>query len=110
MTRYKITEWIDSKVWTEPDRTLEQDARWMGFPCTDVLRGYFKSRFGESFVSFRARLRISRAEILMRLDSDATMASIASKCGFNQRQLFEKYFRTFRGITPAEWKKQFERK
>ena len=102
----KVSEWIASKVWTDPDRTVEQDAQYMGLPVP-YLTSFFKRRFGESFISFRTRLRIQEAQMLLRLHPDKTMQQIGEMCGFADRRNFEKHFARMTGERPARWKRKF---
>lgn len=65
----------------------------------------FKNAFGESPKSYINRLRIEKAQILLR-STDKNITEIASLCGFNRFNTFSLAFRQFgNGLTPGEYRK-----
>jgi AraC family transcriptional regulator len=65
----------------------------------------FKRTFGETPHSFIVGRRMHRATELM-LTSDASLAEVASACGFADQAHFSKLFRPRYGQTPATWRRE----
>lgn len=66
---------------------------------------YFKIRTQKSFMQFVNEIRIGEACKLLA-GSDKTVIQIAYDCGFNSITNFNGFFKTIKGITPREFRKQ----
>ena len=49
--------------------------------------------------------RVKRAEQLMRLDADLSMAQIAARAGFSDQSQFSHHFKRIIGVTPGHFRK-----
>lgn len=67
------------------------------------LSTLFQRVLGTSPQDYLARYRLSRAEEHL-LSSDATVATIAYSCGYQDPQVFSKAFRNRYGLTPAKYR------
>ena len=65
---------------------------------------YFKQQTNKTFVQFLNALRISEACILLQNKEEAVQA-ICYKSGFNNLANFNRTFKTFKGISPSEYRK-----
>ena len=65
----------------------------------------FRSVYGQTPYDYLLRLRLEKAEQLMRY-SDLSMKAIASECGFGSYANFYKAFHRHRGVAPGEWQKK----
>ncbi|KZS40136.1 transcriptional regulator [Aquimarina aggregata] len=75
---------------------------------TEVTFGRFmKSRTGKTFVEYLNDMRIGFAAQWL-LEKDTSIAEIAYNCGFNNVSNFNRVFKTNKGCTPSEYKKDFE--
>ena len=63
----------------------------------------FKAEMGVSFSEHVNRLRIERAVILLT-GSDASLADIAGKVGFEEQSYFTKVFKRIMGISPGRYR------
>lgn len=68
------------------------------------LSKLFKNIMGVNFISYINSLRIQNASILL-LDTDKSIAEIASSCGFNSQNHFCDVFRKAKGISAREFRK-----
>ena len=69
------------------------------FLCTK-----FKEQTGESIMQCYNRLKIEEACRLMQR-SDATLADIAARLGFNNPYYFSRVFKKIKGVAPSEYRK-----
>ncbi len=69
----------------------------------DYLSRKFKQVFGEGMVNYINRLRIKKAETLLR-DSDMKVRDIAFLVGYSDEKYFTKQFRLFLGTSPSEYR------
>lgn len=78
----------------------------------DLAPGYFSFLFkqatGKSFVEYTNYLRIHKSMQMIR-DSDMKIIDIFMSVGFNHIGHFNRMFRKITGVTPSQFRKQFER-
>lgn len=91
----------------EDELKLEEMAR-----MADLAPGYFSFLFkqatGKTFVEYINYLRIHKSMQLIR-DSDMKIIDIFMSVGFNHIGHFNRMFRKITGVTPSQFRKQFER-
>lgn len=66
---------------------------------------YFKKHLGQSFTEVLNQMRIDRAADMLA-NSHRDLKIIALECGFPDQSYFTKVFRRYRGMTPAEFRRQ----
>lgn len=71
----------------------------------DHFRHLFKTKLGESPMSYIIHKRIEHAKKLM-LATDMTMSAIAQECGFSNSSQFSGTFRKETGLSPSEFKRK----
>jgi AraC-like DNA-binding protein len=67
----------------------------------------FKEFTGESFREYQTRLRIKKAEEMIR-GTDLPITDVAFSCGFNDLSYFVKTFKKYKGVTPRQYRRRFE--
>ena len=65
----------------------------------------FKESMGESPLQYLNRWRVKRAAQMIR-KQQFYLKEIASRCGFNSAEVFNRTFKRFLNMSPAEYKKQ----
>lgn len=70
---------------------------------TNYAGNLFKSETGEPFIKYLTRLRMERAEILLK-STEGTVAEIAAMVGYNDYFYFAKVFKKYAGMTPTEYR------
>ncbi|WP_130836264.1 response regulator transcription factor [Lachnoclostridium sp. Marseille-P6806] len=70
----------------------------------DYLSHIFREKTGESLSAYILNLRIEKAMRLLSMSS-ASIADIASECGFNNISYFSRQFKACTGKTPHEFQK-----
>jgi AraC family transcriptional regulator len=63
----------------------------------------FKASFGCTPGQYVTRMRIARAQILMKMSGEP-LCQIAAECGFADQAHFSRCFRKFVGYPPARWR------
>lgn len=64
----------------------------------------FKASTGEPPHRWMLRHRIERSKALLS-GTHATLAEVASQCGFADQSHFTRVFKSFAGFSPAAWKR-----
>lgn len=72
------------------------------------LSRLFRRRTGTSMVDFIHGVRISHLKELL-LDSDETIGSLGSKCGYTSLWTMSRAFKKYEGITPSEYRAKIGR-
>jgi transcriptional regulator GlxA family with amidase domain len=65
---------------------------------------FFKNATGKTFKAALTEVRIEKASALL-LHSDLSVASIASRCGFNNVSLFNRFFKELTEKTPKDYRR-----
>lgn len=71
------------------------------------LTRLFKSHYGTSILTYITQVRITKAKQALRF-SDSSIESISSSCGFESANYFTRTFKRTEGITPCDYRKQWE--
>ena len=94
----------DSELFLNPHLSLDMLAEATAIPrhqLTQVFREYYQ----KSFYQFVAELRIAYAiEQLSEMKDTVTLDSLSYACGFNSKTSFNRYFKTYTGMTPSEYR------
>lgn len=67
---------------------------------------FFRHATGKSFKQALTEVRIQKACTLL-MQSDLSVASVASQCGFNNISLFNRFFKEMTEMTPNKYRKLF---
>lgn len=73
---------------------------------TATLRKYFQEVIGEDFRTWRTRLRIEEAKILLLKEPGLDICRIGYLTGFEKGN-FSRHFRSLTGYTPSEWRRKY---
>lgn len=98
-----VSKWVEGKGYRMPDRTIEDAARRIGTDSATLYR-YFQTR-GEDFRTFRSRLRLEDAMVMLLEDRETSASVIGQRVGFNDRANFTHQFKSYTGLTPDAWRK-----
>ena len=74
------------------------------------LSRIFKKETGLGFSEYLSLLRLKKAEALLKLDNNISIAEIAFACGFNDSNYFCEKFKSVYGMSPLKFKKSFKLK
>jgi serine phosphatase RsbU (regulator of sigma subunit)/DNA-binding GntR family transcriptional regulator/AraC-like DNA-binding protein len=100
----KVTELVHTKI--EDSLTLEEMAESAGLSA-----GYFSQVFrkstGETPHQFLVRHRVERAKEMLR-GTEARVLDVAVACGFKTQQHFARVFRKMCGVSPTEYRQEWE--
>ena len=72
---------------------------------TATLKSTFKGIYGQSIGAYMKEYRIRQAAVLLR-QTQATIAEIANKVGYENQSKFATAFRDVLKVAPAEYRKQ----
>jgi AraC family L-rhamnose operon transcriptional activator RhaR len=97
----KFTERLLERM-SAPEITLEQIARHAGYDL-EALNRKLKSECGLTLGQLRSRLRLQRAQTLIR--QGWPMQSVAGKVGMPDNNYFSRWFRRQTGMTPSQFRK-----
>jgi transcriptional regulator GlxA family with amidase domain len=81
------------------------DAANAAFMSPSHFSRYFKKHLGQSFTEVLNQMRIDRAADMLA-NSHRDLKIISLECGFPDQSYFTKVFRRYRGMTPAEFRRQ----
>lgn len=69
------------------------------------LTRLFRETFSVTTVGYITRLRMQKAQELLRLTDD-TIGEIAWQCGYEDQNYFTRSFRKYTGLSPTEWRRR----
>lgn len=67
----------------------------------------FKNEIGVNFLAYLTNIRMEQAKKLL-LSSDDTVAEIAEKSGYADYRVFTKAFKKSEGVTPSQYRRNFQ--
>ncbi len=70
----------------------------------DYMNRIFKRQNGISIISYRNRLRVEKAKMLL-ITTDKSVNEIANEIGFNDLYYFSKFFKKSVGVSPTHYKR-----
>jgi DNA-binding GntR family transcriptional regulator/AraC-like DNA-binding protein len=100
----RVTELVHAKI--EDELTLHEMAESAGLSTTHFSRMFRKST-GESPHQFVLRLRVERAKEMLHA-VEARVLDVAVVCGFKTQQHFARVFRRVCGVSPTEYRQEFQ--
>lgn len=103
----KLDRWVADKKFTEKDILPEKLAEDLG-TTRRALAWYFTNKLNTNFRSWRLALRMEEAKRLLREENVST-ANVYELVGVADKSNFHKHFRKITGLTPTEYKAQFEK-
>ncbi|WRS28651.1 helix-turn-helix domain-containing protein [Oscillospiraceae bacterium MB08-C2-2] len=95
-----------SKQYCDPNISLISVARHVGMSSAHFST-IFSQTFGNTFISHLTTLRIKRAKELLS-QTDMKLAAIAMEIGYNEPNYFSHVFKKNEGITPKEYRNNFQ--
>lgn len=81
-----------------------KDAKEMLYMSRSNFMRLFRQVTGQSFVSYRNRLRIARAQVLLA-STQKPISEVAQDVGFCNQSYFTALFRRFVTMTPLQWRR-----
>lgn len=88
----------------DQDVSVDQAARLCGI-SSSYFSKLFNSAMGEGLAAYVNRLRVSRAQVLLREGGDSITA-VAFQLGFEDSGYFNRVFKKVLGITPSQYRHQ----
>lgn len=102
-TQIQLEKWVADRRYTEPDSTLEGVAEAIGV-APNQLSYYFRVVLGISFQTWRKKLRIRDAKVLMAQFPEKSIASIGASVGIVDKSNFRRQFLEETGETPMQYR------
>ncbi len=87
--------------------TIEQMADVLHLSASHFMR-FFKATMGVPFIRYLNDYRLAMASRQLTTSNDSIL-SIASRCGFENLSLFNRLFKKEYGMTPREYRKQYQK-
>lgn len=87
---------------TDPEFVLSAELARAPY-CADYLRRLYSEAYHTTPQQYLLRLRMEKAEEILRNSSDRPIAEVALQCGFYDAHYFSRLFRTRFGCTPSEY-------
>lgn len=92
-------EYIASNIGTRP--TVTDVAEHLGYNA-DYLCRLFRSAYGITLKNFIAEETVKKAKILLT-ETGKSIGSVSETLGFENENLFAKFFKYHEGITPSKY-------
>lgn len=70
------------------------------------LRRKINAITGETGAAYILRIRLNRAQELLKSDADTTIDAIATQCGFDDNNYFSRTFKRVIGMSPSQYRNQ----
>ena len=104
-TEIGLERWVAQRRYAVPDATLGDVAEEIGVSQVQ-LSFYFRVILGIRFSTWRKRIRIRDAKILLIQEPDKSLASIGEAVGIADKSDFRRQFREIVGMSPAEYREK----
>lgn len=101
----KIDRWLADRKYLTEQLTIDDLAKAIG-TNKSYLSYHINERYGVSFSSWIAGMRIDEAKRMMRENPDRKLESIAFSTGFSSASYFSKVFSMHEGISPTRWRSE----
>lgn len=95
---------INERYHLEEQITLEELAQKIGIGRTS-LSNFINTEENLNFYGWINFLRVEHAKVLLRENSEYTIAQIAQQTGFTETSNFSRAFKNIAGSTPSDWRK-----
>ena len=100
---HALEKWVKEKRYREYDKTREQIAKELN-TTKEMLHLFFFTRMGVDFKTWRTRLRIEEAKILLLENPEMSINIVAELSGFSDRSNFHRQFTKIVGCSPKQWR------
>ena len=102
-----ITPWLESKLFLQPDVSLESLAKELKTNPSYLSR-HINTTHGQNFRSWINSLRITEAQrIISEEDNECSLAEIGHRVGIASTSTFYRQFSAVTGMSPTEYRKKF---
>jgi AraC-like DNA-binding protein len=98
-----IYKWVKEKRFREYDKTREEIAKELN-TTREMLHIYFAYHLGVDFKTWRTRLRIEEAKVLLLENPEMSTNIVAELSGFSDRSNFYHQFTKIVGCSPKQWR------
>ena len=98
-----LQKWVKEKRFREYDKTRDEIARELN-TTREMLHMYFTYRLGVDFKTWRTRLRIEEAKVLLLDNPEMSTNIVAELSGFSDRSNFYHQFTKIVGCSPKQWR------
>ena len=100
-------ELLASRIFLDPNLTLQRFARRVGMPSRDVSAAINDNR-NCNYNQWLNRFRIEEAQRMMRDNPEQGVTDILYSSGFQNKSTFNAAFRAITGESPSAWRKQHD--
>ena len=100
---HALDKWVKEKRYREYDKTREQIARELN-TSKEMLHMFFVTRMSVDFKTWRTRLRIEEAKLLLLENQEMSINIVAELSGFSDRSNFHRQFTKIVGCSPRQWR------
>ena len=98
-----LQKWVKEKRFREYDKTRDEIAKELN-TTREMLHMYFTYRLGVDFKTWRTRLRIEEAKVLLLDNPEMSTNIVAELSGFSDRSNFYHQFTKIVGCSPKQWR------
>jgi AraC-like DNA-binding protein len=100
---HALNKWVKEKRYREYDKTREEIAKELN-TSKEMLHLYFVTRMSVDFKTWRTRLRIEEAKLLLLENQEMSINIVAELSGFSDRSNFHRQFTKIVGCSPKQWR------
>ena len=100
---HALDKWVKEKRYREYDKTREQIAKELN-TSKEMLHLFFVTRMSVDFKTWRTRLRIEEAKLLLLENQEKSINIVAELSGFSDRSNFHRQFTKIVGCSPKQWR------
>ena len=100
---HALDKWVKEKRYREYDKTREQIAKELN-TSKEMLHLFFVTRMSVDFKTWRTRLRIEEAKLLLLENKEMSINIVAELSGFSDRSNFHRQFTKIVGCSPKQWR------
>ena len=100
---HALDKWVKEKRYREYDKTREQIAKELN-TSKEMLHLFFVTRMSVDFKTWRTRLRIEEAKLLLLENQEMSINIVAALSGFSDRSNFHRQFTKIVGCSPKQWR------
>ncbi len=98
---------LTEQLYKRPDLKLADVADQLGIPA-HLLSQYLNDNLGKRFTHFVNEYRIEAVECMLKDHDHLTLEAIGAECGFRSNSSFYTAFKSFKGVTPAKYRKMMK--
>lgn len=102
----KIIDYLNKNL-SDPI-TIDELAQYMGMSLSTLSR-FLKKNTNHNFTDFLQEYRINSVVRELNNNGKMSIMEIASRCGFVSQSYFYKVFKKYKGVTPQEYRENYQR-